>query len=156
MVVAVWLVPGANKPSKIKLWLDSNIAFHNPGAFSFAQDATHCTVRLVVPLIPLSAAVIVVVPGEVPVANPRALTTAIVGLEELHVAPSKVWVLPSLKFPAPANCCELPKATFGWAGESVIDVRLAFVTVTVAVAETDPSVAVIVASPGARPETIPV
>jgi hypothetical protein len=110
-------------------------------------------VRLVVPLIPLSAAVIVVVPGEVPVANPRLFTTAIVGLDELHVTPSKVWVLPSLKFPVAANCCELPNATFAWAGESVVDVRLAFVTVTAAVAETAPSVAVMVACPGARPET---
>jgi len=122
----------------------------------FAQAAAHGTVRLVVPLIPLSAAVIVVVPGDVPVADPRLFTTAIVGLDELHVAPSKVWVLPSLKVPAAANCRELPNATFGWAGESVIDVRLALVTVTAAVAETDPSVAVIVARPGARPETIPV
>lgn len=112
--------------------------------------------RLVLPLIPFTVAEIADVPEPVLVAKPEAATTATGGREELQFAPHNVCVLPSLKFPLAVNCCEFPTAILGFAGESVIDVRVALVTVTCIVLVTVPIVAVMVAVPGVRPETIPV
>lgn len=111
---------------------------------------------VVVPPIPLIAADIVAEPTPVPVASPEPSTIVIVGPDDPQVALSKACVVPSLKLPVAVNCCVLPKARLELAGESVIDVRLALVTVTGIVVEADPSVAVIVDCPGVNPETIPV
>lgn len=112
--------------------------------------------RFVLPLIPFTVAVIADVPDPVLVANPEAVTTATGGREELQFAPNNACVLPSLKFPVAVSCCEFPTATLGFDGVSVIDVRVALVTVTCIVLVTGPIVAVMVAVPGVRPETIPV
>ena len=120
------------------------------------ETMAQCTATPVVPLTPLIAADIVAEPTPVPVTSPELFTAATSGADEVQLAPTRFWVVPSLKLPAAVNCFGVPKATSGLPGETVIDFRLAFVTVTCLVAVTGPSVAVIVDCPAVTPETVPV
>jgi len=64
--------------------------------------------------------------------------------------------VPSLKFPVAVNCCVDPKLMLGLAGRTVMEASVAPVTVSGAVAVTEPNVAVIVDCPPVKPETMPV
>lgn len=100
-----------------------------------------------------------VVPAAVPVATPEVLITAFVTSEEVHVTCDvRFNVEPSLKLPVAVNSWVLPTPRGGGAaGVTAIDVRVAAVTLRVAVPTTPPNAAVMAAgeptddSPVARP-----
>src|SRR5438552_11879654 len=112
------------------------------------------TVSVVLPETPPKVAVIVVVPAATDVARPcdppALLIVATPVLDELQAT----WVVRScvvlsLKVPVAVNCCFVPFAMLGFVGVTAIVVRVAAVTVSVVLPETNPNVAVIVVVPAA-------
>jgi hypothetical protein len=82
------------------------------------------------------------------VAIPVPLTAAAAGFEEVQTAEAEIsCVLLSLNEPVAVNCLVVPTAIVELAGVTVIETKLAPVTVSVAVPLTDPDVAVTVAVP---------
>ena len=57
--------------------------------------------------------------------------------------------------PVAVNCCRTPSGIEEFAGVTAIDTRVALVTVSVAVPEIEPNVAVIVVGPTAKPSAVP-
>jgi hypothetical protein len=106
------------------------------------------TVRPVEPLIVPKAAAMVVLPVATLVATPVLAIVAAAGLEELQTTDPEIsCVLLSLKDPVAVNCLVVPVAIVEFAGVTVIDTRVALVTVRDAVPVTDPDAAVIVVVP---------
>jgi hypothetical protein len=66
----------------------------------------------------------------VALAAPELSTTATPAVDELRFTFERVRVDLSLKCPVAVKCCEVPKATLGIAGEIVIELAVAFVTVS--------------------------
>ena len=64
-------------------------------------------------------------------------------------------VVPSEKFPVAVSCCDVPSGICIFAGVIEIDVSVAFVTVSVALAENPPDAAIIPDVPGALPSASP-
>jgi len=84
-------------------------------------------------------AVIVVAPALKPEANPVLLIKATLATEELHAACElRSWVLLSVKTPVAVNCTFPFTPTTVVAGVTTMDVRVAGVTVRVAVADREP------------------
>ena len=109
------------------------------------------TVREAVALTPPCAAVIVTgPPAFTPVATPLALMVAMVVSDDVHVAVLvRFCVVPSEYWPVAVYGWVLPAATLAAAGDTVIDVSTAAVTVREAVALTPPCAAVRVTGPPA-------
>ena len=100
---------------------------------------------------------IVVIPCFRSEARPAELIAAMAGLDEAQVAELvRFGVEPSVNFPVATNCSEVPRATDGLAGVTVIETSVAGVTLTEAVPLTVPFAAVMVTGPpGLRPVPIP-
>ena len=82
---------------------------------------------------------IVVAPALKPEANPVLLIKATLATEELHAACElRSWVLLSVKTPVAVNCTFPFTPTTVVAGVTTMDVRVAGVTVRVAVADREP------------------
>lgn len=106
------------------------------------------TVRSVEPLTVPKAAAIVVLPVARLVATPVLAIVAAAGFEELQTTdPEMSCVLLSLKDPLAVNCFVVPVATVEFAGMTVMETRVASVTVRDAVPVTEPDAAVIVVVP---------
>ncbi len=89
-----------------------------------------CTVRTVLPVIPLKVAEIVLVPAATPVARPAAVMVETPVFEEVHVTwPVMFCVVLSVKVPVAVNCCVVPAGIAGLAGVTVIEARVAAATV---------------------------
>jgi hypothetical protein len=66
--------------------------------------------------------VIVVLPGETPLANPALSIVATAVDDELHATKAvRFSVLPPLKWPVAVNCCAVPTAIEGFAGVTVME-----------------------------------
>jgi hypothetical protein len=108
------------------------------------------TVSVVEPVTPLCVAEIVVVPPDTPVASPVALIVATAVFEEAHVAVAvRTCVELSLNVPIAVNCSVSATNTAEFAGVTAIDTSTGAVTVSCAVPEMLPDVAVIVTGPPA-------
>ncbi len=113
------------------------------------------------PLIEPEVAVMVVVPVALLVARPvvgaESLMVATLSAEEVQCAEAvRSCVVPSLRVPVAVNCCVVPNAIDGLAGETEIETRLAKLTVSVVEPATVPEVAVTSAVPVARLVASPV
>lgn len=108
------------------------------------------TIKFAVPDTLFAVAVIVAVPGSIPVARPVVvLIAAILGSEVDQVKPSELvsgWVLRSEYTPVALNCWVVPSAITAVVGLTVIDVKTALVTVKLAVLDSPFNVAVICAA----------
>jgi len=113
------------------------------------------TVRVIDPFIESDVALIWVVPGARPEANP-AETLATVVLDEFHIAAAvRSWVLLSLYVPVAANCWVLPTGRDGFIGLTAIPANTAGVMVSDAEPLTELNEAVIVACPADEPVASP-
>src|SRR6202030_3411595 len=102
------------------------------GVTAMDTSVAAVTVSVVLPVMPLEAAWMVVVPVPPAVPKPAALIVATVTAEELHVAVLvRFCVVPSLKVPVAVNCCVPPFGTDGFAGVTAMDTSVAAVTVSV-------------------------
>src|ERR1700730_18236764 len=110
------------------------------------------TVRLPIPAKDPAVALIVAVPTARATAAPLALTLAIAGPDEVHVAAFvRFCKLPSLYVPVAVNCCLSPAAIEALAGVTATEARTGEVTVNMAVPCTVPEAAVIVVLPTIKP-----
>ena len=109
------------------------------------------TVSPVDPATEPKVAVMVALPVLELVARPEPLIATAAGFEELQTTELETsCVLLSLKVARASNCLVVPTAMLEFAGVTVIDIRLAPVTVSEAVPLTEPLVAVIVVVPRVR------
>ena len=117
------------------------------------------TVSFVDALMLPDAALIVVLPEAIVVANPAELIVATAAVEDVQMTELVTsCMLPSLKVPAALNCCICPVATVGFGGMTVSETRVAGLTVVSAEPVMLPDVAIIFAVPAlsacARPEAL--
>jgi hypothetical protein len=107
---------------------------------------------VVLPDIVPDDAVIAAAPAATPVASPLALTVTTVVAAEVHATEAVISCdVPSEYAPIAVNCRVSPMAMPGSEGVTVIDSKVAVVTVSVVSPETAPDVAVIFAVPTATP-----
>ena len=140
--VRLRVLPSLNVPiaSNCSLVVSAIVVF--PGRIASDARSAAFTSATVVPLIPSQAAIMVVLPRFSPVASPLAVIDATPLFDELHATvPVMSCVLPSEKVPVAVNCCNVPSGIDGFAGVTVIEVNVAFVTVSIALAEMDPELA---------------
>lgn len=115
----------------------------------------HCTLRIACPVTPFNVADIVVVPIPELVAHPELVMIATFGFEELQLALLRFCVLPSLKCPLALNRTAPPGLRVALLGLTVMEVRVAFVTVTADVPVIEPNVALTAVEPGVSALRIP-
>ncbi len=128
-------------------------------AGTIANDARSAAFTLtgVLPLTEPDAAVIVTLPRLSAVTRPLTVMDATLDFDELHVTvPVMFCVEPSENVPVAVNCCKVPSGRDAFTGVTAMELRVAFVTVKIAPAETLPAVAVIVDVPEARPFASPI
>ena len=122
------------------------------GVTAIETRVAELTVKSADPVTPLSVALMLAVPGATAVTWLTDPTVATAVLSEAQVASRvTVCVLESLNVPVAANDNLVPGAMVRPIGVTEIDTRVALDTVRVIEALADPSVAVIVDVPGARP-----
>ena len=115
------------------------------------------TVSAVEPLIGPNVAVMVVLPVEMLVARPLLLMATAAGFEEAQTTEAETsCAVLSLKVPLAVNCLVVPTAMLEFAGATEIEIKLAPVTVSDAVAFTEPDAAVIETVPVPTPVANPV
>lgn len=147
-VVRSCVLPSVKVPVPANCWVVPCTIVALAGVTTSETRVAAVTVRVVDPLTPLEAAVIVVVPIALLVASPVVLMVATVVCEELQVTEVvRSCVLPSVKVPVAVNCCLVPSAMEGLAGVTVSDTRAADVTLSDVDRLTEPEVAVIVVVP---------
>jgi len=118
------------------------------GVTNMEDRVGEVTVRVVLPEILPEVAVMVVVPPVMAVARPLLFTVATEGWDELQVTCGVISTLvPSEYVPVAANCWMTATGMLGFAGVTVMEDRVAEVTVRVVLPETLPVVAVMVAVP---------
>lgn len=114
------------------------------------------TVNVVEPLTEPKIAEIVLAPAATLVTSPWLLIVAAAALEELHSTEFVMsCVVLLLKAPVAVNCFVAPIGIVELAGETVTEVRVAFVTVTAAVPLIPAELAVTVTLPAATPVASP-
>ncbi len=129
----------------VKLSFTPSATLGAGGVIAIDTRVAGVTVRVTLPerllqtLATLQVAIMVAVPVPSVLTSPLLLTVATAVLEEVQVRSAlRSCVELSEKVPVAVNCCRLPSATLGAGGVSAIDTRLAGVTVTVMLAETEP------------------
>jgi hypothetical protein len=114
------------------------------------------TVRVLLSDIPPREAVMVVVPAATAVTMPLLFTVATDVLDEVQVACEHISrLVPSEYEPVAVNCWVLPAGTFALSGVSVIEAKVASVTVRVVVPDILPEEAAMVVVPGLTPVASP-
>lgn len=127
-----------------------------PGWIAKEARSAALTVAVTLPLIEPEAAVIVVVPRLRAVARPLTVIDATLVFDEVQVTVAVMsCVVPSEKVPVAVNCCRVPSGMDALVGVTAMEVRLALVTVRVAVEKTLPEVAVMIEVPAATPRARP-
>ena len=151
-VVISRLVPSENVPVAVNCWVTPSGTLGILGVTGITTieiKVPEFTVRIVLPETVPKVAVMVAVPPETAVASPLLLTVATSVFDEFQVACVVISKLaPSEKVPMAVNCSVSPTAGIGAAGVTVIEDRVAGVTVRVALPSIPPELAVMVTVPG--------
>jgi hypothetical protein len=149
-VVISWAVPSEYKPEAANCWVTPPGMLRLAGVTDMEDRVAGVTVRVVLPRMVPEAAVMVVIPGAMDVAEPLLSTTATEVTDELQttcVVISKR--VPSEYVPEAANWVASPTGMLGLTGVTDIEDRAAEVTVRVLLPEMVPEVAVMVTVPAA-------
>ena len=129
------------------------------GADGVTAIETNCgavTVSNVLPEMAPEVAVMVEVPAATPVARPPLAIVAAAVFDEVQVTELVMFAVVELLYvPVAVNCWVKPATSDGAAGVTAIETRVGAVTVSAAVPETEPTVAVIVDGPAATPVARP-
>lgn len=129
------------------------------GVTAIDTSVAEVTVSVVEPVIPLNAAVMVVVPGDTDAAfplEPAALLIVATDVAEDHVTDAvRSCVVLSEKVPVAVNCWVVPTAILGFVGVTAMDTSVEEVTDRVVEPDIVPEAAVIVAAPTANAVTFP-
>ena len=150
-VVISWLVPSEYVPAAINCWATPTGVLGLAGIKAMEDRVAEVTVRAVLPEILPEVAVMVAVPAETHVARPLLLIVATDVFDEVQVTCMLTsWLVPSEYLPVAINCWVVPAGMLGAAGVTVMEDRVAEVTVRVVLPEILPEVAVMVAVPAER------
>jgi len=118
------VLPSLKVPVATNCWVLPAAAVGAAGVTAREARVPVPTVSVVLPVTPEAVAEIVAVPPFLPCASPDPRIEAMLGLEDFHVTPLKlVAVLPSLKVPLALNLTEVPRATRGFAGLTLMETR---------------------------------
>jgi spore maturation protein SpmB len=151
-VVISRLVPSENVPVAVNCWVTPSGTLGILGVTGITTieiKVPEFTVRIVLTETVPKVAVMIAVPPETAVAKPLLLTVATSVFDEFQVACVVISKLaPSEKVPMAVNCSVSPTAGIGAAGVTVIEDRVAGVTVRVALPSIPPELAVMVTVPG--------
>ena len=117
------------------------------GLIAIETSVAAVTVRSADPLIEPDDAVIVALPIATLCANPALMVATDCVSDDQVAVEVRSCVLLSVKVPVAVNCCVVPKAIDGFAGETAIETSAAAVTVSVVEPVTEPEVATMLAVP---------
>src|SRR5579862_3854318 len=143
-------------PVAVNCWVEPFVIDGFAGVTAIETSVAGVTVRTVVPVLPLSVALMLLVPVATPVASPPLVIVATESVAEAHVT----WLviltaLLSLNVPVAVNCWVAPLVIEGLAGVTAIDTSVVGVTVNTVEPVTPFSTALMllvpVATPVARP-----
>lgn len=119
-----------------------------PGVTTSEARFAALTFSDVLALVAPDVAVIVTVPRFKAVARPLVVIEAMFVPEEVHVTMLVMsWVVPSENDPVAVYCCKTPRGTERFTGVTLMEFKVALVTVRAAIATMAPDVAVIVDEP---------
>lgn len=148
--------PSLNVPITESCWLVLAAIVTLPGRMVIDARSAALTLAEAAPLIEPETALIVTAPRLRAVAKPLTVIDATLVFDELQVTVPVIFcVVPSENVPVAVNSCNVPSGSDALAGETAIEVKVALVMVSVALEETAPKVAVMVATPGAIPIASP-
>jgi len=140
-------VPIAENPSLV-LCAIAGLA----GTMAIDLRSAALTVAVAAPLSAPEVAVMLTVPRSLPVTSPLTVIEATLMDDELQTTvPVISCVLLSENVPVAVNCCKVPSGMSALTGVTLMEVRVALVTVRIALWETAPEVAVMVEVPGVNP-----
>ena len=157
-VVIFWVVESEYVPVAVNCWVPFTAMLAVAGVTAIEDNVAAVaavTVRVLVPVLPLKAAVMVAVPAALAVARPPVAIVAVAVLDELQVTCVVILVLvPSEYVPVAVNCWVAPTTILAVAGVTTIEDNVTWAgTVRVAVPVLLPvagvEVAVMVAVPAA-------
>lgn len=144
--------PSLNVPVAVKKTLIPVAPLLLLGWIAIDTKFAELTVSVVFPLTDSNDAEMVVVPTFLPVASPLTVIEATEFADEDQETTSLTfWLLPSENVAVAVNCSARPRGKLGFAGLTLSEVAAALVTVSDAVPEIAPEVAVIVVLPPATP-----
>jgi hypothetical protein len=123
--VTFLLLPSLNVPMAVNCSVVPTTSEGSGGPTTIdTRVGTTFTERVVAPFTPPEVAVMVVVPGAMPVARPAALIAATSIAEEVQLTPGRLRVLPSPNIPIAVSWMVAPTAIGGFAGVTAMDVNL--------------------------------
>jgi len=155
-VVMSRVAPSEYVPEAANCWVAPTALLAVAGVTAIEDRVAAVTVRVAVPILPLKAAVMVVVPAATAVARPLLLIVATPVLDELQVTCAVISrLVPSEYVQVAVSCWVLPTTLFAVAGAIAIESKVTVVTVRVVVSVTVPLVAVMVVVPAATAVTRP-
>ena len=151
-MVTSWAVPSENVPVAVNCPEACRGRLGLTGVIDTEDKAAGgVTVRVVLPEIFPRRAVTVVAPGASDAARPVPLTVASNGLDEVQATSVVIsWLVPSEYTPRAVSCWLTPGGTLGLAGFTVMEDRVAGVTVRNALPAKFPKVTVMFTRPAAR------
>jgi pyruvate/2-oxoglutarate/acetoin dehydrogenase E1 component len=146
------VVPSLKSPVAMNCWEFPRVMSGAAGVIVIESKVALVTVNDAAPDTPANNAVMVALPGVIPVANPLVdealLTVAIEDGDEVQIAePVRFCVVLFANMPIAWNCVPVCSATVAVAGETCTDDRVDEATTRAAVPVTDPCCAVMVAVP---------
>jgi hypothetical protein len=150
-----WLVmlrvpPSLKRPVAVKRTDVFSAMVESPGVIVIDDKLATSTVAKVLPLTDPEVAVTVALPMFFAVAKPLGVSDITEVLEEFQETVRVMsCMVPSEKLPVAVNCCKVPRGTSGFEGVTVMDRKVAPVTVNVALPTMLPDVAWMVEVPGA-------
>ena len=147
-VVISWFVPSEYVPVAVNCWMPPTAMLRLAGVTDIEDKIAEVTVRVALPEMLPNLAVMAAVPAATAVTRPLLVTVAAVVFDEPQVTcvvMSKF--VPSEYVPVAVNCGVSPTGMLGLAGVTDMEDRIAEVTVSVALPEMLPNVAVIFAVP---------
>jgi len=150
-MVTSWAVPSENVPVAVNCPEACRGRLGLAGVMDTEDKVAEVTVRVVLPETFPRRAVMVMAPEASDAARPLPLTVASDRLDEVQVTSGVIsWLVPSEYMPRAVNCWSNSAGTLGLAGVTIIEDRVAGVTVRVVFPEPLPKVAVTVTVPDAR------
>lgn len=150
--VKLWVLPSSKVPIAENCWVVPWAMVEVAGRTAIEERSAALTVAMTLLLMAPEVAVMVTVPRSLPVASPLTVMEAtLVGDALQTTVPVISCVVLSENVPVAVNCCTVPRGISAFSGVTLMEVRVAFVTVRVSLEETPFAVAVIVEVPAVNP-----
>ena len=141
----------------VNCWLSPTGIPGLTGATAMEDKVAGVTVKVVLPMILPEVAAMVTVPAATPAIRPGLFSLATNIFDVCQITCEVIsWLVPSEYIPVAINCWLSPTGMLGLAGATVMEDKVADLTVRIVLPETVPDVAVMVAAPAATAVARPV